>query len=371
MKALAKDRTRRYETAIGLAMDIQRSLDGETIRARPPSRVYQIQKFVHRNKPLVIAGATMLVILVVAVVISTWQAFRATQAEREQSYLLEVAQASRQNQVRQRQRADTERIAALRQAYNSDMNLVPQALVANNYGRVVDLLNRHWRKANPTVRNAKSEAELDFRQWEWRYFWNQAQSEAAFAFPRQSNSITALAISPDGRYLASGDRRGTLKLWDLFRRAEIATLREDRFGSGPFAFSPKGDRLAVALSEHPRRNVVKVWAMATRQVTDEVVVNRGIQALAFSTDGTKLLFGEDQAVRAWDFTTKEPVVNSTTRRAHWSPRSFRATFSLDAKFIAFTEADHIRVMDTETGIEKSSIAAFEQGSRWLSRRMAS
>src|SRR6185503_14064517 len=62
MKAVAKDRTRRYETANGLAMDIQRYLNGEPVRARPPSRTYRIQKLVHRNKLLVSGGACMLVI---------------------------------------------------------------------------------------------------------------------------------------------------------------------------------------------------------------------------------------------------------------------------------------------------------------------
>jgi WD40 repeat protein len=367
MKAVAKDRTRRYETANGLAMDVQRYLNGEAISARQPSRAYRLQKFVHRNKALVGAGASMLVVLVLGAVVSSWQAIRATRAEREGTYLLRVAEAAQQKEVKHRQRAETERLAALRQAYNSDMNLVPQALLANNYGRMVDLLNRHRRKATPEIRSAKSEVEPDFRQWEWRYFWNQAQSDAAFAFPKQSNTITTLVISSDGRFLASSDRSGTLKLWDLFRRSEIATLREGGVGGGPggspFAFSPQGDRLAVALNENPRRTVVKVWSSATREVTAEVAINSRMQALAFSTNGARLLlFGEDGAIRAWDFTLKEPVLQTATREQGGRfPRSFSATFSPDAKFLAFTEAGRIRLIDAETGLEKSSMPAFEQG----------
>ena len=55
MKALEKDRARRYCTANGLALDVQRYLAGEAILARPPSKVYKLQKTVQRNK-LLFAG---------------------------------------------------------------------------------------------------------------------------------------------------------------------------------------------------------------------------------------------------------------------------------------------------------------------------
>src|SRR5688500_10976130 len=50
MKALEKDRTRRYETANALATDVQRYLSNETVSARPPTNIYRLQKLVRRNK---------------------------------------------------------------------------------------------------------------------------------------------------------------------------------------------------------------------------------------------------------------------------------------------------------------------------------
>jgi serine/threonine protein kinase len=64
MKALEKDRTRRYETAYGLALDIQRYLANEPISARPPSRLYRIQKTLARNK-LVFSGIGVVALLLV------------------------------------------------------------------------------------------------------------------------------------------------------------------------------------------------------------------------------------------------------------------------------------------------------------------
>jgi eukaryotic-like serine/threonine-protein kinase len=82
MKALEKDRTRRYETANGLAMDITRHLDCEPVLARPPSRLYEFQKTVRRHKFGFAAAAMMTVVLMVATGVSTWQAVRATRANK-------------------------------------------------------------------------------------------------------------------------------------------------------------------------------------------------------------------------------------------------------------------------------------------------
>src|SRR5215831_12980637 len=81
MKALEKDRGRRYETANGFARDIQRYLTDEPVQACPPSTTYKLRKFARKNrKALALAGASVL-LLVAAVVVSTGQAIRATQAE--------------------------------------------------------------------------------------------------------------------------------------------------------------------------------------------------------------------------------------------------------------------------------------------------
>jgi eukaryotic-like serine/threonine-protein kinase len=82
MKALEKDRTRRYETANGFAADIQRHLDNEPVLASPPSNLYKFQKLVRRNKLAFGFAALLIVVLVAATFISVWQAFRATRAEK-------------------------------------------------------------------------------------------------------------------------------------------------------------------------------------------------------------------------------------------------------------------------------------------------
>ncbi len=69
IKALEKDRTRRYETANGLALDVKRYLANETISARPPSTFYKIQKTVLRNKLLCGAIGSVVALLVVGLIV--------------------------------------------------------------------------------------------------------------------------------------------------------------------------------------------------------------------------------------------------------------------------------------------------------------
>src|SRR5206468_6801804 len=78
MKALEKDRRRRYETVNGLAADIERHLRDEPVVARPPRTLYQLQKVARRHRGAFAAVAAVALALVLGVVISTWQAVRAT-----------------------------------------------------------------------------------------------------------------------------------------------------------------------------------------------------------------------------------------------------------------------------------------------------
>jgi serine/threonine protein kinase/tetratricopeptide (TPR) repeat protein len=82
MKALDKDRTRRYETANGLARDIQRYLDGDPVEAGPPSASYKLRKMVRKHRTALSTAGAFVALLVLASAISTYLAIQATRAER-------------------------------------------------------------------------------------------------------------------------------------------------------------------------------------------------------------------------------------------------------------------------------------------------
>jgi serine/threonine protein kinase/tetratricopeptide (TPR) repeat protein len=83
MKALEKDRSRRYETANGLATDLQRYLADEPVHACPPSAGYRVRKFARRNRVALTTVAVVGLALVAGTAVSTWQAVRATFAQAE------------------------------------------------------------------------------------------------------------------------------------------------------------------------------------------------------------------------------------------------------------------------------------------------
>jgi serine/threonine protein kinase len=100
MKTLEKDRTRRYETANGLAMDIQRYLHNEPIIARPPSNWYRLQKLVRRHKTTALAAATVAATLVLGLAACFYMFIqerearrRAVAAEKEETTLRKKAEA--------------------------------------------------------------------------------------------------------------------------------------------------------------------------------------------------------------------------------------------------------------------------------------
>jgi hypothetical protein len=81
MKALEKDRNRRYETANGFAMDVQRYLADEPVQACSPSTGYRLRKFVRRNNVAFWTTGLITLALIVGTIVSVWQAVRATRAE--------------------------------------------------------------------------------------------------------------------------------------------------------------------------------------------------------------------------------------------------------------------------------------------------
>jgi serine/threonine protein kinase len=122
MRCLEKDRTRRYETADGLARDVQRYLADEVVEARPPSTRYRLHKFVRRNQGRVVAAALVLLALVGGLIGTTLgllearrQRDGAEQARRDEAVQREKADAERARAVAERDEKEKARVAAAEQ----------------------------------------------------------------------------------------------------------------------------------------------------------------------------------------------------------------------------------------------------------------
>lgn len=107
LNTLEKDRARRYETVNGLAMDIRRHLNNEPVGARPPSRLYRLQKLVRRNQAVFVASFLVLLTLLAGLGVSTLLFFREREARREQMRLRVEAERARADEARLRRLAET------------------------------------------------------------------------------------------------------------------------------------------------------------------------------------------------------------------------------------------------------------------------
>ncbi len=177
MKALEKDRNRRYESASGFAADVQHYLNDEAVQACPPSMAYRFQKFARRNKTALATSLLVAAILIIGTTVSTWQAVRATLAEAkgERQRILAVAsdlEAQRQateavrllDLARQQETLVLAREESLRHyLYASDMKLAWHAWdfasQTNDVVHVRHLLARHEPKFD----------QEDLRSFAWYY----------------------------------------------------------------------------------------------------------------------------------------------------------------------------------------------------------
>jgi hypothetical protein len=96
LKCLEKDRTRRYATANGLAMDIQHYLLQEPVLARPPSQLYRLQKLVRRNRVVFLSGAAAVAALLLGTIISTRMFFKEREARSAEARLRTEAELREQ-----------------------------------------------------------------------------------------------------------------------------------------------------------------------------------------------------------------------------------------------------------------------------------
>jgi WD40 repeat protein/tRNA A-37 threonylcarbamoyl transferase component Bud32 len=356
MKCLEKDRTRRYETANGLAADLKRHLNNDTVVARPPGSAYRFQKLVRRNKLAFTAIGAVGCALVLGIIATTWQAVRATHAKQDalaaqasESVQRQKAEANEQTAVaaqadetKLRQQAQAEELAARQRAYASDMNLAKQALDGHNLGLALDLLNRQ--QPGP--------GQEDLRGWEWRYLWQQTRSDALFALCQKPSEIGALAISPDGQFLAVGTvRQGGLSVWDLRTRQGLFQLAdgEDFFKA---AFSPIEPVLAFASRSRSGQyqTTLHLFNIANRQMITSLPLDGRCTGLAFSRDGQTLVTCTYRGhLTIWRASDGAQLASYPSEQAF---SGFHAGFaaSPDLRFAAYgIDGGRIRVVDLRNG----------------------
>jgi serine/threonine protein kinase len=185
LKCLEKDPARRYHTAEDLAEELSRFLNNCPIRARPTTRGEKLARWCRRNPPLAAAIGTAALFLISGLIVSM---LLASQAAREAS-------------------------GARLHLYLANMSLARQALAQNNFSSAREKLLAHLPK----------KGWADLRGWEWRLLWKLGQPDNARSF-NAGDSVHALALSPDGKFVAAGSRDGNVRVLDLDRGQVVTNL---------------------------------------------------------------------------------------------------------------------------------------------------
>jgi WD40 repeat protein/serine/threonine protein kinase len=301
MKCLEKDRTRRYETANALGMDIERHLNNEPVVARPPTAAYKVQKFVRRNKVMVSAAALVATVLVLGVIISTWQAVRATRAERQAQVSAKKAKTAQANEAEQRQSAVDGQTSALRNLYVARMNLVQRFWEQTSVGQV-----------GQVRRLLEETAAYPERGFEW-YYWQRQVHLDLKTLRGHTAGVSSVAFSPNGQRILTGSDDKTAKVWDAATGNYLFTLTEHSSGITSVAFSADGQRIVTGSADQ----TAKVWDAATGNY---LFTLRGhsnmVTSVAFSADGQRIVTGSaDQTAKVWDAATGKCLFTLTGHSA--------------------------------------------------------
>jgi WD40 repeat protein/serine/threonine protein kinase len=295
MKALEKDRTRRYETANGLAMDIQRHLNQEPVVARPPSSLYRFQKLIQRNKLAFAAVAAVTIALVLGVVVSTWQAVRATRLEGQQSHLREAAQQAEAKAIAEERRATQEALQAKREK---------EAARQNAYLASMLLAQADWDNNNlPHLRQVLAEThDYPGRGFEW-YYWRQLCHSELKTLTGHLGPQLQVLFSPDGKRIVTVSEDHDGKVWDVGSGREVFTLKGHRQVVRSLAYSPDGRRIATGTLGGD--STTKIWDAATGRELLQLKPHQG-KVLTFSPDSLRIATLTDFSIaRIWDVATGE------------------------------------------------------------------
>ncbi len=363
MKALEKDRTRRYETASNFAEDVSNYLTGDIVAARPPSTAYRISKYIRRNKGLVTSLASIAVLLLAGIIGTSVFAVKANNARKDADAKTAEVKKEKSKAERERDRAnenervaksETERASSEAKKATEQEELAHTArenaeatLARSNYLLAIARWNQ-GRIADAQI--LLSQVSEKYRNIEWyldqRAFqgsdmtlyghsgavrsarfnpegtrivsgsddctvklWDATSGRELRTFRGHLRGVNSVCFSPDGTQIVSGSKDGTVKQWDAIVGRELCTLKHKNHQASRdvtnVSFSPDGKRIASASGD----GTVKLWDLATGQELHTLNGGGfgGAKAVSFSPDGTWIVSGGTNGVKLWDVDSGQQI----------------------------------------------------------------
>jgi WD40 repeat protein len=333
LKALEKERERRYGSAAAFAEDLERHLKNEPVEAGPPSALYRFRKLVQRNRLAVGSAAAMLALLFAGVAVSTWQAVRANRAEK-------VANGERDAKAGALKQVEDERNKQddlLWTASHGDHEAALRATKEKRHAESVALLERalRYKPENKLVMAFSATQALTSQGGQ---LWRTRAITPLTRFP------TCHVFSSDGRLIGVGTSDGRA----LIIRPDSGEVLWEGVMRGPAVnsvdFSPDGGRFAMASDN----GTVRVVELPSGKEVWKLMIGGQVTRVVISPDGRLLACGgRDQKIN---------VINAETGERIWSGifggPVFALQFSPDGAWLAAAGThESVGVFDARNGKE--------------------
>ena len=348
MKAMEKDRNRRYESASSLAADIERFLTEKPVEACPPSIAYKTRKFVRRNRGPVAAAAGLAVCLLiglagtsVGLVRANAQAARAILAE-------EAATLDRDHATTARRQADQarrdERRLNLRMAFDRGLTLCDQGYVGRGMLWMVRALEL------ATDEDTAMECVIRANLTAWR-----RELHTLEAILPHTEGVLSVAVTPNGQLVltASKDRRA--QLWDMQTGNPFGEPLLHDGDVHEVAFTRDGGHVLTASFDQ----TVRLWKTDTGERIRTFQHQGNVPAATFAHNDSYIVTGcFDKSLTVWSTDNENQMRELPTPHGH---TIHDVDVSRDGtRILTACHDKNVRVCDFESG---AILATFKHNAR--------
>lgn len=355
MRALEKDRNRRYDSASALADDVRRYLHDEPVEASPPSTRYRLGKFVRRYRATVTAAAVVVVGLVLGLCGALYGLAEAdTQRNRAVSALAQAEAARVEVQVAL-QRAEQEAENAAARA-----NELATVAYAESLRTAVEIANNGQRESALQLLNG---AEIERRGFEWEWVARRVADRGLLLEGHDFEApIRAADYTPRGDRVLTASTDKSIRVWNPRSRQEVLKIESEQW-IFVARFSPDTALIAAAGGTYPASETS--FDVQLFDATDGAEAGRlkghtsWVTGLAWHPHGKFIATcSDDRTVRIWSAETLQQIAVNTDAGSG----VFAIGFSPDGETLASLGNDGIlRLHDPFSAVVSAAIEVNQKG----------